>query len=87
MNDIPKADAQIRIELAREAKNLLEDRAFSTAIVVLQKQWYGELIDASADAAKVQELTAKLRALEAIPALLRNLMQASQFAPRGANVR
>jgi hypothetical protein len=84
---IPKTDSETVKELARGAADLLGDRAFTTAVEVLKRQWYGELMIDTIDVPKVQELVAKLRALEAIPQLLSNLKAAPQFAQRGADVR
>lgn len=85
MSAIPKQDEQIRLELAREAKDILDNRAFLAAVGVLKHQWEGELLsDATVDPNKIFELRAKLMALNAIPQLLRNLMTPQM---RGADVR
>lgn len=87
MNEIPRVDSQVRAELAREAKELLENRAFIVAKATLHKQWYGELMIA-ATSEKREELIANLRVLEAIPQMLSNLMVASRVAQqRGTDVR
>lgn len=87
MNEIPRQDQQVRIELAREAREILDNRAFTAAIGALKHQWEGELLhDATTiDREKIFELRAKLMALQAIPQLLRGLMHPPQ--QRGDHVR
>ncbi len=78
---IKKADADLVKALAREAKDLLDDRVFTTATRALHAQWYGELMSpATNDVAKQTELIAKLRALEAIPQMLRHFIDSEKMA-------
>lgn len=87
MNDIQKTDPQLLVELAREAKDMLDNRAFTSAVATLKAQWYGEMMTDMTDDSKVPNLRAKLQALEAIPQMLRNIVASPQFAQRGSNVR
>jgi hypothetical protein len=80
---IPKTDPEVVKILAKEAEGLLANRAFIQAVKDLRMQWFGELMNDKNDGPKVQELVAKLRALEAIPQLLDHLMTNQQFAQRG----
>jgi hypothetical protein len=77
---IERTDPQLVKEVAREAKSLLDDRAFSAAVKTLHKQWLGELISDGADDQKVRDLVAKLRVLEAIAQRLASMMRDDQFA-------
>jgi hypothetical protein len=78
---IKKADPELIKALAREAKDVLDDRAFTTATRALHAQWYGELMTPNMnDVAKLTELVAKLRTLEAIPQMLRHLMDSEKMA-------
>jgi hypothetical protein len=79
-----KSDPQIVKEIAKEAEGLKANRAFVVATQILQKQWYGELLDPkTTDVRKVLELVAKLRALEAIPQMLDHLMTDQVMSLRG----
>jgi len=73
VNEIPRADATLRQELAKEAKELLDNRVFQAAILTCRKQWFGELMTTADDTAQ-RELVAKLKALEAIPQRLESLI-------------
>jgi hypothetical protein len=83
MNDIPKTDPQIVKELAKEAEGLKANRAFMVAIQVLQKQFYGELLDPKTDIEQMRTLRAQLIALEAIPRMLDSLIASQTMAQRG----
>jgi hypothetical protein len=83
MAEIKKTDPQVVKEIAQEAEILKANRAFVVATQILQKQWYGELLDPKIDDRKVQELVAKLRVLEAIPQMLDHLMADQVMALRG----
>jgi hypothetical protein len=83
MNDIPRTDPQVLKERAREARELVENRAFLEAVATLRKQWFGELILAQDDR-KTLETAAKLRALDAIPQRLASAAQDAEFAKRGS---
>jgi hypothetical protein len=54
-----------RRELSEAAKALLADKAFSHALLELRKRWFGELMLLPHASAKQDELTARIRALEA----------------------
>ena len=82
MNDIPRADAQVVKELAREAQSLKDNRAFMVAIQILQKQWYGELLDPKTDDEQTKRLRAQLIALEAIPRMLDSLIASQTMAAK-----
>jgi hypothetical protein len=83
MNDIPRADAQVVKELAREAQSLKDNRAFMVAIQILQKQWYGELLDPKTDEEQTRRLRAQLIVLEAIPRMLDSLIASQTMAQKG----
>lgn len=80
---IAKTDPEVVKEIAREARTILDNRAFLQAVIDLRKQWFGELMDAKTDSPKVLELIAMLRALEAIPGRLASMTHDAQMAPRG----
>jgi hypothetical protein len=65
MNDIPRSDAQIIKELAAGARSLREDRAFRTAVAILERQWLGAL-KGSSDSTNILDIAAKMRALEEV---------------------
>ena len=69
-----KADPELIKALAREARELLDNRAFDTAIRALHTQWYGELIGAGGSTEKTMNLAARLQALEAIPRMLEHFV-------------
>ena len=62
-------DLSKKRELADSAKALIEDKAFSSAILSLRKRWFEELMNATGTDEKL-ELIARTKALEAIPAEL-----------------
>jgi hypothetical protein len=68
---------------AREAKELIENRAFLEAVAALRKQWFGELMDpALVDQRNIIALVERLRGLEAIPQKLASTARDVEFAPR-----
>ena len=83
MNDIPRTDAQVIKELAKEAEGLKANRAFSVACAALQKQWYGEWLDPKTDKETAERLRERLIALEAIPRMLDSLIVSQTMAQRG----
>jgi hypothetical protein len=83
MNDIPKSDPQVVKEIAREAEGLKANRAFSVVCGILQRQWYGELLDPKTDIEQMRTLRAQLIALEAIPRMLDSLIASQTMAQRG----
>jgi hypothetical protein len=68
-----------RKELATEARELLDNKAFTTAILDLRKRWFAEMM-ASADEAVDRSLKAKIQALEAIPQELQILINNQKMA-------
>jgi hypothetical protein len=84
---IVKTDPEVVKEIAREARTILDNRAFLQAVIDLRKQWFGEMMDAKTDGPKVLELVAMLRALEAIPSRLASMTHDAQMAPRGNDAR
>ena len=78
MNEIPRTDAQIVKELARDAKSLKDDRAFQAAVALLQRQWQGELLSCAPD--RLVDVRARLVALAAIPQMLDHLIASETMA-------
>lgn len=77
---IPHPDPEHRKELSREAKELLRpDGALVTAILALEKQWYGTLLSAIDDG-KEREIIARLRALKMIAPALQALINDQAIA-------
>jgi hypothetical protein len=71
VNDNGKVqDLQKKRELHDDAKELLENSAFKVAILELRKRWFDELMTAAETREQRDELVAKMKALEAIPAAL-----------------
>jgi hypothetical protein len=85
MNEpLKRSDPQIVKELAREAEGLKANRAFVVATQILQKQWYGELLDPKTDEERARTIRAQLVVLEAIPRMLDHLIDNQNMA-RGQN--
>lgn len=63
-----------RRELSEAAKALLADKAFGHVVLQLRQQWFGQLINCPYASPEQDELAARLRALDAIPALLGSLL-------------
>ena len=83
MNDIPRTDPELRKALAREAEELLANRAFQAAILALRQVWHAEqMLDATSNK-KAKMLRAKMMALEAIPQQLAVFINNEKMAPRG----
>jgi hypothetical protein len=88
LNDIPKTDPELIKAVAKEAGQLLENRAFTTAVRVLHKQWLGELlIQDRTDVPRVLDLVAKLQVLEAIPQRLNSMSHDAEFLKGAHNAR
>jgi hypothetical protein len=87
MNEIPRVEAEGRRELARDARDLLNDRAFKAACALLRAQWYNELLDSKIDMDKLFELRAKLQVIEAIPAMIQKLVNDETMAQRAGHGR
>ena len=83
MNDIPRADADLRKELAREAKGLRDNLAFKAAVNILRNQWYGELVSCRPD--RLVEIRARLQALDGLPQMLDHLINSEKMAQRGSH--
>lgn len=75
------ADLSQKKELADAARGLSEDRAFTQAILSLRKRWFDDLLAAD-DVAKVLELKAQIKALEAIPKELNVLINDYKMAAK-----
>jgi hypothetical protein len=84
---IDRADPEVVKAIAREAKGLLDDRAFTTAIRTLHLQCLGELISAHPSAERKEELIAELRVLESLPRRLASMMHDGEFAQGGRDAR
>jgi hypothetical protein len=82
---IDRADPEVVKAMAREAKGLLDDRAFTTAIRTLHLQALGELISGSPNVERKESLIAELRVLEAIPRRLASMMHDGEFAQGGGH--
>lgn len=67
--------------LADQAKEEKNDPAFTAAILALRKQWFGELMLATAPERMVY-LTHRLQALEAIPQQLQVFINDYEMAKR-----
>lgn len=79
-----------RRELADEAKDLLESKAFMTAVLELRKRWFGELMKLEligsvgdlTGMARCASMVARLQALEAIPLELGVLINNHKYGPK-----
>jgi hypothetical protein len=80
---LKKNDPQIVKEIAKEAEGLKANRAFTVAMQLLQKQFYGELLDPKVDDEAAKIVRAKLMVLEAIPKMLDHLMADQVMSLRG----
>lgn len=74
----PEAGVE-RKERARAAQDLLDNKAFTAAILALRKQWFAEWV-ASKDLSEDLILKAKIQALEAIPQQLTILVNDEKMA-------
>lgn len=75
-------DASIeRRERAEEAKELLDSKAFTAAILALRKQWFGEQM-ATRDKDEIFAIALKIQALEAIPQQLQLFVNDEVMARR-----
>ena len=87
MNEQVRTDADLRREIARDARELSQDRAFKAACALLRTQWYNELLDPKLDLGGVYDLRAKLQVLDAIPQMLQKLMNDETMAQRTGHGR
>jgi hypothetical protein len=62
-----------RRQLADEAHELLNNKAFTTAILELRKRWFADMMDSN-DEGRDRILKAQIRALEMIPQELQILI-------------
>ena len=72
-------DLSKKKELSDAARELLEDRAFSSAVLSLRKRWFEELMASNVDGYSLR-LVAQLKALEAVPAELTVLVNDYKMA-------
>ena len=75
MND----DLSHKRELADAARNLVDDRAFTQAILSLRKRWFEELLAADTNR-RIRDLRSQINALEAIPTELNILINDYKMA-------
>ena len=78
MNDLSQ-----KREREREAKELLDTKAFTEAILALRKRWFAELMDAKDTETKLA-LIERIKALEAIPLELQTQINDYTMAKRHA---
>jgi hypothetical protein len=77
MDDLSKqreADLSKKRELAEEAKGLLENKAFTAAMLDLRKRWFDELMTAAESTDEKLALIAQMKTLEAVAAALNVLV-------------
>jgi hypothetical protein len=79
MNEVPKAEDFQRRERADEAKALMDNKAFSAAILALRKRYFEEN-QAAKDPRVRDEMWAKINALADIPLQLTILMNDEKMA-------
>ena len=75
----PVDESLQRRQLADEARELLDNRAFTTAILALRKRYFAEN-QASRDSSVRDEMWAKINALEDIPQELQILINNQRMA-------
>ena len=74
------ADPDERKERARESQDLLDNKAFTAAILALRKQWFGEMMVAGLTPDRVLEIRGRLQALEGIPQQLQIFVNDEKMA-------
>jgi hypothetical protein len=80
MSQPQRTDPELLKAVAREARSLMDDRAFVTAVKSLRYQWEGELFNVRlSDRDQIMDLRARLMALDAIPRMLDHLMQSESM--------
>ncbi len=84
MTDEKKPDLSQKRELSLQAKELLETKAFTEAILSLRKRWFAELMDETATTEAKLALIERIRALEALPLELQTLVNDFTMAKRYA---
>lgn len=84
---MPRTNVDARRELARDARELSQDRAFQAACALLRTQWYNELLNPKLDLSGVYDLRAKLQVLDAIPQMIQKLMNDEMMAQRAMGRR
>lgn len=78
MNDLSQ-----KRELSLEAKGLLDNKAFTDAILSLRKRWFAELMEATSTEDKLA-LIERIKALEALPTELQTIVNDYTMAKRHA---
>jgi hypothetical protein len=73
------SDIVERKELAIEAKELLENKAFTAAILALRKRWFAEQM-ATRDKDEIFAIALKIQALEEMPQALQLLINDQRMA-------
>ena len=79
MNDIPRTDPEVLKAFARDARELLDNRAFAQAVLDLRQQWVGEWKLDSTPNKRAKLLRAKVMALEEIPQRLASMAKNAEF--------
>jgi hypothetical protein len=79
---IERTDPELIKALAKDAGELMGNRAFREALLDLRKQWFAEMMNEGCDDLRVRELRAKMMALEAIPQMLQHFMSSQTMAQR-----
>jgi hypothetical protein len=79
LNDIPKTDPELIKAVAKEAGELLQNRAFAAAVRTLHQQLLGELIVEGSGEKKEQDTLAQLRVLEKLTRRLASMSHDAEF--------
>jgi hypothetical protein len=88
MNEpLKKADPELMKAIARESADLLENRAFTTAVRTLHVQCLGKLMDESLEVQQMVNLVAELRVLENLSRRLASTAKDAEFAQGAQRVR
>lgn len=74
------SDLEEKKALSDAARILLDDPAFSSAVLSLRKRWFGQLMEIDGNTLRQAELCSMLRALESIPAELGTLINDYRMA-------
>jgi hypothetical protein len=75
-------DLSAKRELSHDAKALIEDKAFSAAILDLRKRWFDELMTAADTTERKLELIGQIKALEALTGALGAIINDYTMAAR-----
>jgi hypothetical protein len=88
MNEpLKRADPELMKALARESAELLENRAFTTAVRSLHLQCLGKLMDEGIDTQRMVNLVAELRVLENLSRRLASAAKDADFAQGAPRAR